>query len=134
MNAKREQQRSELKRKREEAGEPEPKCPSCDRMGPSSSSSKASSNYKRKIAVQAAFEGLTKPVTTKSSLQSACNHELLTREIQPAVLKTKNLVHVASPFANFAVVRRIGSGGSLPSLDNFFLTICSVNLLTEVPT
>jgi hypothetical protein len=119
-DAKREEQKSLQQKKREEAGEPEPKCSSCGQEGHLRSSSKACPNYKRKLAAQFAAEGLTRKATIKTSLQNGCNNEILRKEIQQAVLKSRNLAHVGSLFTNFAVVNRIHSGGSLPPLDHTF--------------
>lgn len=119
-DAKREEQKSLQQKKREEAGEPEPKCFSCGQEGHLRSSSKACPNYKRKLAAQFAAEGLTRKATIKTSLQNGCNNEILRKEIQQGVLKSRNLAHVGSLFTNFAVVNRINSGGSLPPLDHTF--------------
>ncbi|GAB5586088.1 hypothetical protein Unana1_00988 [Umbelopsis nana] len=56
-DAKREEQKSLQQKKREEAGEPEPKCFSCGQEGHLRSSSKACPNYKPKLAAQFAAEG-----------------------------------------------------------------------------
>ena len=42
------------------------------------------------------------------------------REIQQAVLRSRNLAHVGSLFANFAIVNRLQSGQSVPSLNHTF--------------
>src|ERR1700732_3351528 len=108
-DAKREEQKSLQQKKREEAGEPEPKRFSCGQEGHLRSSSKACPNYKPKLAAQFAAEGLTRKATIKTSLQNGCNNEILRKEIQQGVLKSRNLAHVGSLFTNFAVVNRINS-------------------------
>src|ERR1700720_370613 len=116
-DAKTAEEKSRQQEKRAEAGEPEPKCASCGREGHQRSSSKLCANYKPKNAIKMAADGLTRKSTIKSSLQRGCLNQILIGEIQKAVLKTRNLAHVGSLFANFAIIHRLQSGQPIPPLD-----------------
>jgi hypothetical protein len=70
---------------------------------------------------------LSRKSTIKTSLQRGCLNETLRREIQQAVLRSRNLAHVGSPFANFAIVNRLQSWQSVPPLDHTFFTTCSAS-------
>jgi hypothetical protein len=63
---------------------------------------------------------LSRKSTIKTSLQRGCLNETLRREIQQAVLRSRNLAHVGSPFESFAIVNRLQSWQSVPPLDHTF--------------
>jgi hypothetical protein len=119
-DAKTAEEKSRQQEKRAEVGEPEPKCASCGREGHQRSSSKLCANYKPKNAIKMAADGLTRKSTIKSSLQRGCLNQILIGEIQKAVLKTRNLAHVGSLFANFAIIHRLQSGQPIPPLDQSY--------------
>ncbi|CAO3659864.1 unnamed protein product [Umbelopsis vinacea] len=119
-NAKKVEEISLQREKRGEAGESEPKCASCGQEGHLRSSSKSCPNYKLKTSVRCAAAGLTRNSTIKTSLQRGCLNEIFRREIQQAVLRSRNLAHVSSLFANFAIVNRLQSGQSVPPLNHTF--------------
>jgi hypothetical protein len=119
-DAKKAEEKRLQKEKRAAAGKSEPICSSCKQEGHQRSSCKEFPHYKPKTAVRCAAAGLTRNSTIKTSLQRGCPNEILIREIQQAVLRSRNLAHVGSLFANFAIVNRIQSGQSLPPLNHSF--------------
>jgi hypothetical protein len=120
QEAKSAEERRRQKEKRAQMGLPEPKCSSCGQEGHLKSSSKQCLNYKPRNSVKMTAVGLTRKATIKSSLRRGCPNEILAQTIQQVVLKTRNLGHVGSLFANFAVIQRLQSGQPIPPLDHSF--------------